>query len=144
MIGFRSAPLKVCRLSQKVLVVSEKLDSHPAPEVEEDVDGDGDGQQQAVEAHAAAAAAAAFGEVLVHRSRVEQPEERHDRDEPHHGGQRQHDGGQLGDVRQHRCRTQDLPGDSAEASTPALVQLMCLSLSATISPLEGSCSECHQ
>lgn len=82
--------------------MSKKFDSHPAPEVEEDVDGDGDGQQQAVEAHAAAAAAAAFGEVLVHRSRVEQTEERHDWDEAHHGGQRQHDGGQLGDVRQHR------------------------------------------
>lgn len=96
-----------------MLVVSKKFDSHPAPDVEEDVDGDGDRQQQAVEAHAPAAAAAAFGEVLIHRSRVEQTEERHDWDEPHHGGQREHDGGQLGEVLQHQCRIQDLPGKSA-------------------------------
>lgn len=73
------------------LVVSEELDPHPAPEVEEDVDGDGDGQQQAVEAQAAAAGAA-LREVLVHGRRVEQTEERHDRDQPHHHGQGEHGG----------------------------------------------------
>lgn len=125
-----------------MLVVSEKFDSHPAPDVEEDVDGDGDWQQQAVEAHAPAAAAAAFGEVLIHRSRVEQTEERHYWDEPHHGGQREHDGRQLGEVRQHQFRIQDLPiclVNLQEAFTPALVQLMYVSLSATILPPEGSC-----
>lgn len=78
---------------QKVLVVSKKFDPHPAPEVEEDIDGDGDGQQQAVEAHAPTGAA--FGEVLIDRSGVEQTEERHYWDEPHHGGQREHDDRQL-------------------------------------------------
>lgn len=72
-----------------MLVVSKKFDPHPAPDVEEDVDGDGDRQQQAVEAHAPAGAA--FREVLLHRGGVEQTEERHHRDESHHGGQREHD-----------------------------------------------------
>lgn len=75
-----------------MLIVSKKFDPHPAPDVEEDIDRDGDGQQQAVEAHAPAAAGAAFGEVLIDRSGVEQTEERHYWDEPHHGGQRQHEG----------------------------------------------------
>ena len=35
--------------SQNSLVVSEELDSDPAPEMEEDIDGDGDWQQQTVE-----------------------------------------------------------------------------------------------
>lgn len=71
------------------LVVSEKLDPHPAPEVEEDVDGDGDGQQQAVEAHTAAAGAA-LREVLIHRRRVEQTKEGHYGDQSHHHRQGQH------------------------------------------------------
>lgn len=78
-----------------MLVVSKKFDPHPAPDVEEDIDGDGDRQQQAVEAHAPTAAGAAFGEVLIDRSGVEQTEERHYWDEPHHGGQREHDDRQL-------------------------------------------------
>lgn len=45
--------------------MSEQLDAHPAPQVEEDVDRDGDWQQQAVETHTAAAGAT-LGEVLVH------------------------------------------------------------------------------
>lgn len=75
-----------------MLIVSKKFDAHPAADVEEDVDGDGDGQQQAVEAHAPAAAGAAFREVLIHSGRVEQAKERHYWDEPHHGGQGEHDG----------------------------------------------------
>ena len=51
----------------KTLVVSEELNSHPAPEVEEDEDGNGDWQQQAIEAQAAAASTA-LGEVIMHRS----------------------------------------------------------------------------
>lgn len=81
---------KPSKVSQKRLVVSKKLDPHPAADVEEDVDGDGDGQQQAVEADAPAAAGAALREVLVHRSRVEQAKEGHYWDEAHHGGQGEH------------------------------------------------------
>lgn len=73
------------------LVVSEELDAHPAPEVEEDVDGDGDGQQQAVETQAAAAGAA-LREVLIHGRREEQTKQRHDGDQPDHHGQGQHVG----------------------------------------------------
>lgn len=119
--------------------MSEKFDPHPAPDVEEDIDGDGDRQQKAVEAHAPAAAAAAFGEVVIDRSGVKQPEERHYWDESHHGGQREHDDRELSKGLGYRCRTQDLDGYAAEASTPALVQLMDLSLSVTILLLEGSC-----
>lgn len=50
---------------QNSLVVSKKLDPHPAPEVEEDVDRDGDWQQQAVETQTVAAGAA-LREVLIH------------------------------------------------------------------------------
>lgn len=75
--------------SQNSLVVSKELDPHPAPQVEEDVDGDGDRQQQAVETQAVAAGAA-LREVLVHCGRVEQPKERHNRDQPHHHGQGEH------------------------------------------------------
>lgn len=75
--------------SQNSLVVSKKLDPHPAPEVEEDVDRDGDRQQQAVETQTVAAGAA-LREVLIHRSRVEQTKERHYRDQPHHHGQGEH------------------------------------------------------
>lgn len=69
--------------------MSKKFDPHPAPEVEEDIYRDGDWQQQAVEAHAPAAAA--FWEVLINHSGVKQTKERHYWDEPHHGGQREHD-----------------------------------------------------
>lgn len=69
--------------------MSKKLDPHPAPEVEEDVDRDGDRQQQAIETHTAAAGAA-LREVLIHRSRVEQTEERHYWDESYHHGQGEH------------------------------------------------------
>lgn len=75
--------------SQNSLVVSKELDPHPAPEVEEDVDGDGDRQQQAVETQTVTAGAA-LREVLIHRSRVEQPKEGHYRDQPHHHGQGEH------------------------------------------------------
>lgn len=74
-----------------MLVVSKKFDSHPAAEVEEDINRDGDRQQQAVEAQAPAAAGAAFREILIYCSWVEQTKERHYWDEPHHGGQREHD-----------------------------------------------------
>lgn len=67
----------------------EELDPYPAPEVEEEVHWDGDWQQQAVETQAAAAAAA-LREVFIHSSRVEQTEERHYRDQPHHHGQGEH------------------------------------------------------
>lgn len=69
--------------------MSEELDSHPAPEVEEDVDRDGDWQQQAVETQTVAAGAA-LRKVLIHRSRVEQTKERHYWDQPHHHGQGEH------------------------------------------------------
>lgn len=71
------------------LVVSEELDPHPAPQVEEDVDRDGDRQQQAVETQAAAAGAT-LRKVLIHRSRVEQTEEGDYWDESHHHGQGEH------------------------------------------------------
>lgn len=69
--------------------MSEQLDAHPAPQVEEDVDGDGDRQQQAVETDTAAAGAA-LREVLIHSSRVKQTEERHYRDQSHHHRQGEH------------------------------------------------------
>lgn len=77
------------QVEQNMLVMSEELDPDPAPEVEEDVDGDGDGQQQAVETHTAAAGAA-LREVLIHCSRVEETEERHDGHQPHHHRQGEH------------------------------------------------------
>lgn len=80
------ASTSVLRVS---LIVPEELDPHPAPQVEEDVDGDGDRQQQAVEAQTAAAGAA-LREVLIHRRRVEQTEEGHYGDQPHHHRERQH------------------------------------------------------
>lgn len=84
--------------------MSKKFDPHPAPDVEEDIDGDGDRQQQAVEAHTPAAAGAAFGEVLIDCSGVEQTEERHYWDEPHHGRQREHDDRQLLKGLRYQCR----------------------------------------
>lgn len=71
--------------------MSEELDAHPAPQMEEDVDRNGDRQQQAVEAQTVTAGAA-LREVLIHRSRVEQTEERHDGDEPYHHRQGEHSG----------------------------------------------------
>lgn len=67
----------------------EELDPYPAPQVEEDVDGDGDGQQQAVETQTVAAGAS-LREVIVHRRRVEQTEERHYGDQSHHDRQGEH------------------------------------------------------
>lgn len=69
--------------------MSEELDAHPAPEVEEDIDRDGDRQQQAVEAQTVAAGAA-LREVLIHSSRVEQTKEGHYGDQSHHHGQGEH------------------------------------------------------
>lgn len=69
--------------------MSEELDPHPAPEVEEEVDWDGDRQQQAVETQAAAAGAA-LREVFIYSSGVEQTKEGHYRDQPHHHGQGEH------------------------------------------------------
>lgn len=74
---------------QQNLVVSEEFDPHPAPEVEEDVDRDGDRQQQAVETQTVVTGAA-LREVFIHRSRVQQTEERHDWDQPHHHGEGEH------------------------------------------------------
>lgn len=117
--------------------MSEKFDPHPAPDVEEEIDGDGDWQQKAVEAHAPAGAA--FGEVVIDRSGVKQTEERHYWDESHHGGQREHNDREFSNGLRYQCRTQNLDGYPAEASTPASVQLMYLSLSVTILLPEGSC-----
>lgn len=74
---------------KEVLVVSEELDSHPAPEVEEDVDRDGDRQQQAVETQTAATGAA-LGKVLIYRSRNEQATQGHDGDQHHQVGEGKH------------------------------------------------------
>lgn len=71
--------------------MSEELDAHPAPQVEEDVDGEGERQQQAVETHAAAAGAP-LREVLVHAGRVDQTNEGHQRDQSHHQRQGEHSG----------------------------------------------------
>lgn len=75
--------------SQNSLVVSKELESHPAPEVEEDIDRDGDWQQQTVETQTVAAGTA-LGEILIHRSRVEQTKEGHYWDQSHHYGQGKH------------------------------------------------------
>lgn len=69
--------------------MSEELDPHPAPQMEEDVDGEGERQQQAVETHTAAAGAS-LREVLIHGGRVDQTDEGHKRDQSHHQSQGKH------------------------------------------------------
>lgn len=69
--------------------MSEQLDAHPAPQMEEDIDRDGDRQQQTVETQTVAAGAA-LREVLINSSRVEQTKEGHYRDQSHHHGQGEH------------------------------------------------------
>lgn len=51
--------------------MSEELQAHPCPQVEEHVHWYGDGQEQAVEAQAAGAGAALW-EAFLHRGGVEQ------------------------------------------------------------------------
>lgn len=69
--------------------MSEELDAHPAPEMEEDIDRDGDRQQQAVETQTVAAGAT-LREVVIHSSGVEQTKEGHDRNQSHHQRQGEH------------------------------------------------------
>lgn len=82
-------PFLLEQKSRDDLVVPEELDPHPAPEVEEDVDGYGDRQQQTVETQTVAAGAT-LREVIIHRSGVEQTEERHYWDQSHHHRQGEH------------------------------------------------------
>lgn len=67
--------------------MSEELQPHPGPKVEEYVHGHGDWQEQAVETQAAGAGAV-LGEAFLHRGGVEQACQGHQRDEDSQGGQR--------------------------------------------------------
>lgn len=69
--------------------MSEELDAHPAPEMEEDIDRDGDRQQQAVETQTVAAGAT-LREVVIHSSGVKQTKERHYWNQSNHHGQGEH------------------------------------------------------
>lgn len=70
------------------LVMSEELQAHPSPQVEEHVHRYGDWQKQTVEAQAAGAGTALW-EVFFHRGGVEQACQGDERDEDSQGGQRQ-------------------------------------------------------
>lgn len=69
--------------------MSEELDSHPTPQVEEDIDWQCNGQQQAIEADAATITAARR-KVLVYSCRIQETTEGQERDQAHHQGQRWH------------------------------------------------------
>lgn len=68
------------------LVMSEELQAHPCPQMEEHVHRHGDRQEQAVEAQAAGAGAALW-EAFLHGGGVEQACQRDQWDEDGHGGQ---------------------------------------------------------